>query len=66
MSNRKQIILAVLLMAAAVAVGLAVPLAAGRLKDAAFDNTSLSLDVAALDKDDTAKLGIGEKLGRLS
>ena len=53
-------------MAAAVAVGLAVPLAAGRLKDAAFDNTSLSLDVAALDKDDTAKLGIDEKLRLLS
>lgn len=66
MSNRKQIILAVLLMAAAVAVGLAVPLAAGRLKDAAFDNTSLSLDIAALDKDDTAKLGIDEKLRLLS
>lgn len=66
MSNRKQIILAVLLIAVAVAVGLAVPLAAGCLKDAAFDNTSLSLDVAALDKDDTAKLGIDEKLRLLS
>ncbi len=66
MSNRKQIILAVLLIAVAVAVGLMVPLAAGRLKDTAFDNTSQSLDIAALGKDDTAKLGIDEKLRLLS